>query len=79
MKKHKRPQPTGAKLSLLRQLCHLIPHHLVPKLARQHGVEAQARSFSPQSQVVALLYAQFTHAVMNTICVGVKRAGGGTV
>jgi len=53
----------------LRQLCNLIPNHLVPKLAREHGVAARARSFSPWSQLVALLYAQFTHALgLNDVC-----------
>jgi len=69
MKKHKRPQPTRSKLSIFRQLCNLIPNHLVPKLARQHHVEEQCRSFSPWSHLVALLYAQFTHAVgLNDVC-----------
>ena len=77
MKKHKRPQPTRSKLSLLRQLCNLIPNHLVPRLARQHGVEEQARSFSPWSQVVALLYAQFTHAVgLNDVCDSLRLHSG---
>lgn len=69
MKNKSRPQPTRAKLSVLRQLCNLIPNHLVPKLARQHGVQAKARSFSPWSHVLALLYAQFTHAIgLNDVC-----------
>lgn len=77
MKKHERPQPTRSKLSLFRQLCNLIPNHLVPKLARQHGVEEKARSFSPWSQVVALLYAQFTHAVgLNDVCDSLRLHAG---
>ncbi len=77
MKTPKRPQPTRSKLSLFRQLCHLIPNHLVPKLAREHGVAARARSFSPWSQVVALLYAQFTHAVgLNDVCDSLRLHSG---
>ena len=41
----------------------------MPQLARAHGVEQQARTFSPWSHVVALLYAQLTHALsLNDIC-----------
>jgi hypothetical protein len=55
--------PTTSKFSNLRQLCNLIPTHLVPKLARDTGVEDHARMFSPWSQVVSLLDAQLTHAL----------------
>jgi Transposase DDE domain/Domain of unknown function (DUF4372) len=69
VKNENRPQPTRSKFSVFRQLCNLIPNHLVPKLARQHRVDEKARSFSPWSQVVALLYSQFTHAVgLNDVC-----------
>lgn len=54
---------------MLRQLVELIPAYLVPQLARQHGIDARARTFSPWSHVVALLYAQFTHALsLNDVC-----------
>lgn len=69
MKKPKPIRPSGAKFSVLRQLCNLIPNHLVPKLARQNGVEPLCRSFSAWSHVVALLYAQLTHAIgLNDVC-----------
>src|SRR5439155_26646902 len=62
-------QPSRVHRTILRQLVELIPTHLVPKLARQFGVEAQARTFSPFSHVVALLYAQLSHALsLNDIC-----------
>ena len=58
---------------MLRQLVELIPAYLVPKLARSHGVEPQARSFSPWSHVVALVYAQLTHALsLNEVCDGLR-------
>ena len=51
----------------------LIPAYLVPKLARQFGVDKQARTFSPFSHVVALLYAQLSHALsLNDICDGLR-------
>lgn len=58
---------------MLRQLVELIPSYLVPKLARQYGVDEQARTFSPFSHVVALLYAQLSHALsLNDVCDGLR-------
>jgi len=51
----------GGQRAIFRQVCELIPSHLVPKLARKHGV--QSRDITPWSHVVSLLYAQFTHAI----------------
>jgi hypothetical protein len=54
---------------MLRQLVELIPAYLVPKLAREHGVDSRSRTFSPWSHVVALLYAQLAHSLsLNDIC-----------
>jgi hypothetical protein len=54
---------------VLRQICNLIPSHLVPKLARETGVDKKARSFSPWSHLVSLIYAQLTHAIgLNDVC-----------
>lgn len=63
MKKPSRSTPTRSTLSVFRQLCNLIPSHLVPRLARSTGADEKSRSFSPWSHVVSLLFAQFTHAV----------------
>jgi hypothetical protein len=63
MKKQSHPTPTRSKLSVFRQLCNLIPTHLVSQLARDTGVEEKCRSFKPWSHVVSLLFAQFTHAL----------------
>ena len=53
--------------AIFRQICELIPAYTVSTLARQHGVAA--RGISPWSHVVALLYAQFTHALgLNDVC-----------
>lgn len=77
MKNQTRHKPTASKLSLLRQLCNLIPTHLVPHLARQTGVEDQARTFSPWSHVVSLLYAQLTHALgLNDVCDALRLHSG---
>lgn len=67
MKKSK--LPTGSTLTVLRQICKFIPNHLVPKLARDYGVDQKARTFSPWSHVVSLCYAQLTHSIgLNDVC-----------
>ena len=57
----------GKKHAIFRQICELIPSHLVPKLARRHGIVS--RDITPWSHVVSMLYAQFTHAIgLNDVC-----------
>ena len=77
MKKQTRNKPTAGKFSLLRQICNLIPPHLVPKLARETGVENQWRAFTPWSHVVCLLYAQLTHSLgLNDVCDALRLHSG---
>jgi hypothetical protein len=77
MKKTSTPTPTRSKLSILRQLCNLIPTHLVPRLARETGAQEKSRSFTPWSHVVSLLFAQFTHAVgLNDVCDSLRLHSG---
>jgi len=74
---NKNNRPSASKLSVFRQLCNLIPQHLVPQLARETGVAAQARKITPWSHVVALLYAQFTHAIgLNEVCDALRLHSG---
>ena len=54
-------KPAGSQRAIFRQVCELIPPHLVPKLARKHGIKS--RSITPWSHTVSMLYAQFTHAI----------------
>jgi hypothetical protein len=69
MKEKNTNLPTASKLNLLRQICNFIPDFLVPKLARQTGVDKQARTFTAWSHVVSLLYAQLTHSIgLNDVC-----------
>jgi hypothetical protein len=44
-------QPSRRQATVLRQLVELIPSYLVAKLARAHGVDRQARTFSPRSHM----------------------------
>lgn len=54
---------------MFKQVCNLIPPHLVNKLAGEYGVEEKSRTFTPWSHVVALVYAQLTHAIgLNDVC-----------
>ena len=69
MKKRKTKQPSRRHTTILRQLVELIPPYLVPKLARECGVSEQARTFTPWSHVVTMLYAQVSHAFgLNDVC-----------
>ena len=77
MKKKTQRPPTRSKLPVLRQLCHLIPPHLVAQLARDLGAEKLARTFSHWSRVVALLYAQLVHAIsLNDVCDSLRLHSG---
>jgi Transposase DDE domain/Domain of unknown function (DUF4372) len=76
-KKKTKTQPSRSKLCAFAQLCNWIPTHLVPKLARATGVEEKARTFSPWSHVVCLLYAQLTHALsLNDVCDALRLHSG---
>ncbi len=49
----------------------------MPQLARATGSEAQARTFSPWSHVVSLLYAQVTHSLgLNDVCDALRLRSG---
>jgi hypothetical protein len=69
-------KPTRVNLSVLAQLCNLIPAFVVSKVARRCGVDKKARTFRPWSHVVALLYAQLTHALsLNDVCDALRHHG----
>src|ERR1700751_2544954 len=73
----KNAKPTASKLSVLGQLCNLIPPHLVSKLARETGVDSMARSFRPWSHMVCMLFAQLTHAIgLNDVCDALRLHSG---
>ena len=71
------PVKSAKKKSVIfRQVCELIPPHMVPKLARKHGIAF--RAITPWSHTVSMLYAQFTHAIgLNDVCDALRanRAG----
>src|SRR5271168_3105808 len=69
--------PAAAKLNLLRQICNFIPDFLVAQIARQTGAQDKARTFTPWSHVVSLLYAQLTHSIgLNDVCDALRLHAG---
>jgi len=47
----------------------MIPGHMVSKLAKEHGVDAQSRTFTPWSHVVSIMFAYLSHAFgLNDVC-----------
>jgi hypothetical protein len=69
--------PAGSKLNLLRQICNFIPDFLVSKIVRQTGAQDKARTFTPWSHVVSLLYAQLTHSIgLNDVCDALRLHSG---
>ena len=57
------PKSAQSNQTLFQQLCKLIPLDLVNRLAKETGVKAKARKFTPMSHVVAMLYAQLARVV----------------
>ena len=57
------------KYTMFKQVCNLIPPHLVNNLAKEYGVEEKSRTFLPWSHVVSHIYAHLTHAIsLNDVC-----------
>lgn len=66
-------QSIKSKSIILQQIIQYIPGHLVDKLAKEYGITKKARTFSPFSHVVTMLYSQLSHALsLNDICDSLK-------
>ncbi|MDA7916083.1 DUF4372 domain-containing protein [Verrucomicrobia bacterium] len=77
MKSKTQNQPARSNFSILKQICNLIPPHLVPKLARKTGVDKKARNYTPWSHVVSLIYSQLAHCLsLNDVCDGLRLHSG---
>ena len=62
-------KPTRHKFTILQQVMSILPTHLVHKVSRRYGVDKKARTFSPWSHVVSMVFAQVSHALsLNDIC-----------
>ena len=60
-------RPTRIQHTVFRQLCNLIPEHMIPVLAREFKIDA--RGFSETSHVLSLIYGHASHALsLNDIC-----------
>lgn len=70
-------KPAKHKFTLLKQVVENIPAYLVAKLAKKHGVTEKARTFSPWSYVVSMIFAHLTHALsLNDVCDTLKHHSG---
>lgn len=70
-------KPAKHKFTLLKQVVENIPSYLVAKLAKKHGVVQKARTFSPWSHVVAMIFAHLTHALsLNDVCDTLRHHSG---
>ena len=70
-------KPDQGTISVLSQLCKLIPPFLVSKVARDHGCDKQARTFSPWSHVCAMVYSQLAHSLsLNDLCDDLRMQSG---
>jgi len=77
MKKHRNHTPAGHSYTIVKQLCNLIPGHLVSRMAKEYGVDGKSRTFTPWSHVVSLLFAQVTHAIgLNDVCDALRMNAG---
>ena len=75
--KNNKTVPAPSKLNLLRQICNFIPEFLVAKIARETKADEKARTFSPWSHVISLLYAQLTHSIgLNDVCDSLRLHSG---
>jgi hypothetical protein len=62
-------KPTRHKFTILKQIMEIVPPYLVPKLAREHGVDKKSRTITPWSHIVSMVFAQLSHALsLNDIC-----------
>ena len=44
------------KYTMFKQVCNLIPPHLVNKLAKEYGVDDRSQTFTSWNHVTALIY-----------------------
>jgi hypothetical protein len=70
-------KPTRHKFTILQQVMSILPIHLVHKLSRRYYIDQKARTFSPWSHVVSMVYAQVSHALsLNDICDSLQNHAG---
>ena len=66
--------PQKHNMTVLAQIARWIPDRIVENLARKHKI--QARSFSADSHVMAMLYAHLAHSLsLNDVCDSLRNHG----
>jgi hypothetical protein len=74
---NKHPIQRRHQFEVLRQVCNFIPAFLTSRIAHETGVDKKARTFSPWSHVVAMIYGQLTHVIgLNDLCDGLQLFSG---
>jgi hypothetical protein len=69
MKRKQTINPAKSKLTILNQICNIVPGHLAIKTARELGIEDKARTFDFWSHLVTMIFAQLSHALsLNDVC-----------
>ena len=69
--------PARFRYTIFKQLCNLIPPHLVNHLAQEHGAADRSRTFSPWSHVLSLMFAQAARACgLNDVCDALRMHAG---
>ena len=69
--------PLKSTVTVIKQFFQFIPGNLIPKLAKKHGVDKKARTFSPTSHVVAHMYSQLAHSIsLNDTCDALRNHSG---
>lgn len=62
-------KPDSGTIPVFKQICELIPTHMVAKLGRQFGCDLSARKFTVWSHVVSMIYAQLARVTgLNDLC-----------
>jgi hypothetical protein len=62
-------KPDTGKIPVLKQICELIPTHMVAKLGREYGCDLKARTFTVWSHVATMIYAQLARVTgLNDLC-----------
>jgi len=70
-------KPLRSTVTVIKQFFQFIPRNLIPKLAKKHGVDKKARTFSPTSHVVSQMYSQLAHSIsLNDVCDALRNHSG---
>lgn len=70
-------RPAKHKFTILKQVLDNISPYVVSKIARKYDVDKRSRTFLPWSHVVAMVFAQLSHALsLNDLCDTLRNHAG---